>query len=222
MIFVIDFDGTLATEDTVDQLLEHHADPAWEELEADWLEGRISALECMQAQVRLVRADHITLGKFFRNIRLDPHFADFRRHVSAFAHVAVVSDGLDFAIHTALRHGGLENLPVFANQLHFVSPDRLELTFPHRNPECGGGNGVCKCAIARQLATRHGGPVVLVGDGKSDACLAGIADVVFAKGSLIRHCQERGILHTPIRDFADVLGAVREWDLDQRKSAATV
>jgi 2-hydroxy-3-keto-5-methylthiopentenyl-1-phosphate phosphatase len=133
--------------------------------------------------------------------------------------MAVVSDGLDFAIHTALRHAGVENLPVYANQLHFVSPDRLELTFPHRNADCAGGNGVCKCAIARQLAARHGGPIVLVGDGKSDACLAGIADVVFAKGSLIRHCDDRGIPHTPIRHFGDVLAVVREWDFGDRQAA---
>ncbi|MBS1189254.1 MAG: 2,3-diketo-5-methylthio-phosphopentane phosphatase [Rhodocyclaceae bacterium] len=219
MIFVIDFDGTLATEDTVDQLLEHHADAAWRELEADWLEGRISALECMQEQVRLVRADHITLGKFFRQIRLDPHFAAFRRHVGPFAHLAVVSDGLDFAIHTALRHADIEALPVFANQLQFISPDRLELSFPHRHAECGGGNGVCKCAIARQLAARHGGPVVLIGDGKSDACLAGLADVVFAKDSLVRHCQGRGIAYTPFENFADVLRTVQAWDLEEPLSA---
>lgn len=220
MIFVLDFDGTLATEDTVDQLLEHHADPAWQELEADWLSGRISALECMQSQVRLVRADHITLGKFFRNIRIDPHFDDFRRHAGQFAHLAVVSDGLDFAIQTALRHAGHEGLPVFANQLHFVSPDRLELSFPHRQAECRGGNGVCKCAVARQLAARHGGPIVLVGDGKSDACLAGEADIVFAKGSLIQHCQSRNISHIPFEHFGDVLRAVQTWDIDNQLFAA--
>lgn len=220
MIFVLDFDGTLATEDTVDQLLEHHADPSWRELEADWLDGRISALECMQSQVRLVCADHITLGNFFRHIRLDPHFGAFRRHVGQFAHLAVVSDGLDFAIQTALRHAGHDDLPIFANQLHFVSPDRLELTFPHRHADCSGGNGVCKCAIARQLAARHGGPVVLVGDGKSDACLAGEADIVFAKGSLIRHCETLGLPYTPFEHFGDVLQAVRAWDSNKQLFAA--
>jgi 2,3-diketo-5-methylthio-1-phosphopentane phosphatase len=215
MIFILDFDGTLATVDTVDQLLEHHADPAWQELEADWLEGRISALECMQNQIRLVQADHITLGKFFRTIRLDPHFGEFRRHVSDFAHLAVVSDGLDLAIQTALSHAGHDSLPIFANRLHLVAPDRLELTFPHRRADCSSGNGVCKCAIARQQAARHGGPIVLVGDGKSDACLAGEADVVFAKGSLIRHCESRGIPYTAFEHFGDILRAVQTWDVDQ-------
>ena len=211
MIFIIDFDGTLATEDTVDTLLEHHAPPRWEELEADWLAGRISALECMREQIALVRADRITLGKFFQGIKLDPHFRAFREHVRSFAHVAVVSDGLDYAIQTALRGAGLSNLPIFANQLNFITPDELELTFPHRQADCRGGNGVCKCAIAKQLATRHGGPVVLVGDGKSDTCLAGVADMVFAKSSLRKHCIENEIPYIAFEDFSEVLNVVKTW-----------
>ena len=219
MIFIIDFDGTLSPEDTVDKLLEHHAPPRWEELEADWLEGRISALECMREQIALVRADRITLGKFFQRIQLDPHFLGFWKHVRQFAAVAVVSDGLDYAIQTALRGAGLSSLPVFANQLNFITPDSLELTFPHRQTDCRGGNGVCKCAIAKQLATQHGGPIVLVGDGKSDACLAGIADTVFAKSSLIKHCEDQGISHIAFEDFSEVLSIVKTWQVETPRVA---
>ena len=220
MIFVIDFDGTLATEDTVDKLLEHHADPAWKDFEADWLEGRITALECMQRQIRLVEADHEVLRSFFEGIRLDPTFAAFYRHVRDYAALAIVSDGLDHTIHTALRGHHLESLPVFANQLHFVSPDRLELTFPHLRTDCDGGNGVCKCAVARRMAREHGGPVVLIGDGKSDACLAANADIVFAKDSLIRHCDAAAIPHIPFGNFDDVLRTVQSWDIADQLSAA--
>jgi 2-hydroxy-3-keto-5-methylthiopentenyl-1-phosphate phosphatase len=211
MIFIIDFDGTLSPDDTVDKLLEHHADPHWQVLEQGWLAGRISALECMRDQVRLVRADPFTLGKFFHGIRLDPTFDAFWRHVREYSRVAVVSDGLDHAIHTALRAAGLKGLPVFANQLDFVAPDRLELSFPYRQSNCRGGNGVCKCAVASGLAGRHGGPVVLVGDGKSDACLAEIADTVFATGSLVKHCEARGIPYIGFKDFSDVLRIVKTW-----------
>lgn len=211
MLFIIDFDGTLATQDTVDTLLEHYAPPRWEELEAYWLAGRISALECMREQIGLVRADRITLGKFFQGIQLDPHFRKFWDHVRTFAQVAIVSDGLDYAIQTALRGAKLTNLPVFANQLNFIAPDQIELSFPHRQTDCKGGNGVCKCAIARQLAAGQGGPVVLVGDGKSDTCLAGIADVVFAKSSLLKHCIAHEISHIPFEDFSEVLDAVKTW-----------
>jgi len=214
MIFIIDFDGTLSPEDTVDKLLEHHADPLWHELETDWLAGRISAVECMREQVGLVRADRITLGKFFQDIRLDPHFSGFWQYVREFSMLAVVSDGLDYGIKAALRSAGLSGFPVFANQLDFVAPDQLSLSFPHLNADCRSGNGVCKCAIAKQLAAQHGGPIVLVGDGKSDACLAGIADTVFAKSSLITHCEDQGISHIAFEDFSEVLNVVKTWQLE--------
>lgn len=216
MIFVIDFDGTLALDDTVDRLLEDHADPSWRALETDWLEDRISAMECMRQQIRLVHAGRIALDRYFHGIRLDSGFAAFWQHVQDFAEVAIVSDGLDYAIHCALHEAGLVNLPVFANQLRFMPADRLELAFPHCNAACGGGNGVCKCEIARQLSAHHGGPVVLVGDGKSDACLADHADIVFAKGSLARHCENQGIAHTRFNDFADVLRSVNAWNIETR------
>ena len=214
MIFIIDFDGTLSPEDTVDKLLEHHADPLWQEFENDWLAGRISALECMREQVGLVRADRITLGKFFQGIKLDPDFQAFWQYVRDFSELAVVSDGLDYGINAALRGAGLSGFPVFANQLNFVAPDRLNLTFPHQKADCRSGNGVCKCAIAGQMATQHGGPIILIGDGKSDTCLAGIADTVFAKSSLIKHCEDQGISHVTFEDFSEVLSIVKTWPVD--------
>lgn len=219
MIFIIDFDGTLSPDDTVDKLLEHHADPAWETLESDWLAGRISALECMREQIALVRADRTSLEKFFHGIAIDPAFRAFWLYVRNFAEVAIVSDGLDHAIKTALQGAKLHDLPVFANQLNFASPNSLSLSFPHRNNDCRGGNGVCKCAVASQLAETHGGPVILVGDGKSDACLAGSADTVFAKGSLIKHCQEKGIPYTSFSDFSDVHNVVKTWAVESAYAA---
>ena len=62
MVFLIDFDGTLAVGDTVDRLLAEHADPAWEALEADWMANRISALQCMKSQIELVRAERSSRG----------------------------------------------------------------------------------------------------------------------------------------------------------------
>jgi 2-hydroxy-3-keto-5-methylthiopentenyl-1-phosphate phosphatase len=130
--------------------------------------------------------------------------------VSEFARVVVVSDGLDHAIQVAMRSAGLPELPVYANHLQFV-PGGIDLSFPHLDPDCRAGNGVCKCAVARAHALEVGGPVILVGDGKSDACLAGQADVVFAKSGLASHCERTGIAFHRFQTFADVLSVVRDW-----------
>ena len=59
MLFVVDFDGTLSVRDTVDAMLEQFADPSWEEIEQEWLDGHITAVQCMQKQLHMVKADHV-------------------------------------------------------------------------------------------------------------------------------------------------------------------
>jgi 2,3-diketo-5-methylthio-1-phosphopentane phosphatase len=219
MVFIIDFDGTLALKDTVDSLLEKFAPAAWQDVERDWLAGRISAVECMRQQIRMVDADHVALENFFRATELDAGFLPFYRYVSVFSSIAIVSDGLDHAISVAMRGAGMPSLPVFANRLIF-KPRGIDIEFPHLTSRCEAGNGVCKCAVARDLSGAAGGPVVLVGDGKSDACLAGSADVVFAKSRLLDHCREQGIAHIPFSTFADVLAVVKTWHIVEPQPAA--
>jgi len=210
MLFVIDFDGTLARKDTVDTLLEKFAPATWKDVEQDWLDERITAVECMGRQIRMVRADRETLEDFFLSIELDASFLPFYQHVHRYAAVAIVSDGLDYPIQVATRKAGLPNIPVFANRLHFVA-EGIDISFPHLDAHCTAGNGVCKCAVARDLAQPLGGIMVLVGDGKSDTCLAHQADVVFAKKSLLTYCQEHDVPHIPFDSFDDVLAVVGKW-----------
>ena len=81
MLFVVDFDGTLSVRDTVDAMLEQFADPSWEDVEKEWLDGHITAVQCMQKQLRMVKADHVTLENFFRSIQLDATFLQTRKPV---------------------------------------------------------------------------------------------------------------------------------------------
>jgi 2-hydroxy-3-keto-5-methylthiopentenyl-1-phosphate phosphatase len=221
MLFVIDFDGTLALKDTVDTLLEKFAPAAWQDIEQDWLQERITAVECMGRQIRMVRADRNTLEEFFQSIELDASFLPFYQHVCRHAAVVIVSDGLDYPIQVATHKAGLPNIPVFANRLHFAESG-IDISFPHLDPHCAAGNGVCKCAVARDLAQPLGGLMVLIGDGKSDICLARRADVVFAKKSLLDYCVANEIAHIPFDNFDDVLSVVRKWGSHPPKSLSLV
>ncbi|MES2238180.1 MAG: MtnX-like HAD-IB family phosphatase [Pseudomonadota bacterium] len=216
MLFIVDFDGTLSLRDTVDAMLERFADPEWKTVEQEWIDGRITAVQCMQKQLHMVKADHVSLEKFFREIRLDAGFLPFYKHVSQFSKVAIVSDGLGHAIRAAMKNAAFPELPVYANKLHFVSGG-IDISWPHMNPMCSAGNGVCKCAVANDLSAGKQ-RVILIGDGKSDVCLAKTADVVFAKGSLMTFCKENAVPHLEFNTFADVLSEIRTWpqDIPQR------
>jgi 2-hydroxy-3-keto-5-methylthiopentenyl-1-phosphate phosphatase len=219
MLFVIDFDGTLSVGDTVDAMLEKFADDRWKELEEEWLNGKITAIECMKQQLDLVKVDQVTLEDFFRGIQLDASFIPFHKYISQFSKVAIVSDGLDHAIDVATHNADIPAMPIYANKLNF-KPNGISISYPYRNPECKAGNGVCKCQIADQLSADVGGPVVLIGDGKSDYCLAKYADMVFAKDKLINYCEKENIPFKRFQTFAEVLEDVRNWDVAKKLPAA--
>ena len=214
MLFVVDFDGTIAPTDTVDALLEQFADPAWQRIEAQWLAGSINSQECMKAQLALVTANRTALEGFLESVAIDPHFEDFVRCASPFADIAVVSDGLDYPIRHALRKIAIPPLPIYANSVEFLMRG-LDISFPYADATCIHQSGVCKCAVARSLDPGKESSTVLIGDGRSDRCIARSAAYVFAKGALRKYCDEEGIAHTSFDSFKDVLAVVRKWDRTQ-------
>jgi 2-hydroxy-3-keto-5-methylthiopentenyl-1-phosphate phosphatase len=210
VLFVVDFDGTIAPRDTVDSLLARFAGPEWVDIEKQWVRGEITSRQCMASQIALVQGEQEALEAFLKAVQIDPGFADFVHYVRPFADLAVVSDGIDLPIRHALRHLDVP-MPVYANRLGFRQGG-LEIGFPYSDSGCEVGSGVCKCAVARAVNGDRGLSTILIGDGRSDLCVARRADFVFAKGSLIDYCKAENIVHTPFETFADVLSVVRQWN----------
>ncbi|MCB4771936.1 HAD-IB family phosphatase [Ancylobacter sp. Lp-2] len=196
--FALDFDGTICPIDTTDFLLESFAEPEWRGIEDRWQAGEISSRECLAAQVALIRASEEEVRRALSTITLDP---DVPRFVAAArrygADVSVVSDGFDVSILPLLAAAGLD-LPVTCNRMAPVGGNRWAASFSNGNEGCG--SGTCKCA-----ATDGKRQLVLIGDGRSDFCLARRADFVFAKGSLAAYCAEESLPHLAVSGFADVL-----------------
>ncbi|MCU1245626.1 MAG: 2,3-diketo-5-methylthio-1-phosphopentane phosphatase [Acidobacteria bacterium] len=216
MLFILDFDGTVAPLDTVDALLEQFAEPQWRAIEEQWVRGEINSQQCMTAQIALVRGERPVLEEFLRAVEIDPSFADFVHYVRQFADLAVVSDGLDHPIHHALRRRLRVPIPIYANRLDFRDGG-LRISFPYGDRTCAVGSGVCKCAVARAVDAGRGLTTILIGDGRSDLCLARSADFVFAKGALRRYCLGEGIVHAPFESFGDVLTIVRGWNAQDQE-----
>jgi 2,3-diketo-5-methylthio-1-phosphopentane phosphatase len=207
MRILCDFDGTITTQDTTDRVLEALADPAWRDLEAQWVAAKITASDCMRQQVALIRGGRGELDAVLDGAALDPGFGDFvtwaeRRGLP----ISVVSDGVDYFINRILRRHGLGHLPVVANRLA-GQPGAWRLEQPWTRTGCAAGSGVCKCdAAARWTGDRPN--TVYVGDGRSDFCVSGRADLLFAKGALADYAAARGQAFLPFETFHDVTRAL--------------
>jgi 2-hydroxy-3-keto-5-methylthiopentenyl-1-phosphate phosphatase len=203
----------VAPGDPTDRILERYADAEWRTLEAEWQAGRMTSRDCMRRQTALLRATPQQLDEAIRSVEIDPGFAGFvgfcrRRGVD----IAIVSDGFDRVVGAALRRARLP-IRYFANALEWQGGDRWRLTLPHSRPGCSAAN--CKCAHG----TWRDGRTVVIGDGRSDFCMAARAGFTIAKGALAEFCRAQGLAHAPFRDFDDATKRLAEWlDLERDRA----
>lgn len=204
----VDFDGTIAVDDTTDRILERFADPAWRDVESDWEAGRIGSRECMARQIEFIRARPEEIDAFARNAAFDPAFPQFVTFCRTNGiEVTVVSDGLDRVARQVLTRAGVE-VDLISNHLESLGGDRWRLAFPHARSDCRSSAGTCKCST---VTAKPNELRILIGDGHSDFCAAGVADLVLAKDSLAEHCATAGISYRPFTDFVAAIGLVGDW-----------
>jgi 2-hydroxy-3-keto-5-methylthiopentenyl-1-phosphate phosphatase len=195
-----DFDGTIAACDVTDLVLEKFASSEWLEIQEAWIAGDIKAAECVRRQIALVDATPDQLDALLDTVELDPGFVAFATWCEANGiEIFVVSDGLDYFIKRVLSRHGFGHLPLYANK--FCADGGSFSVQQHlRRSECLVDSGVCKCAVIQKEI----GPIVYIGDGRSDACVSTMANFLFAKDWLATSCAERNVPYTPFKTFADV------------------
>ncbi|QQZ40944.1 MtnX-like HAD-IB family phosphatase [Pseudomonas sp. SK3(2021)] len=197
---VCDFDGTITRTDVIDNVLQRFADPSWEDIEQQWLDGHIGSRECLSRQLALVKASPAELLACFDSVEIDPDFPDFVDHVIGLgASLEVVSDGIEQGIARILARHYVSLLPILANRLRQVDQRSWRIDFPHASDACRAASGNCKCK-----STPKGKRVLVIGDGQSDLCVAASADFVFAKGRLAEYCQGNAIPHATFDSFAEL------------------
>jgi len=206
----IDFDGTISPVDISNTFFTRFAGPDAVRAVEEWKRGLISSSECLERELAAYEGDIERLREFAGDQNIDPGFKGLlgeclRRGVD----VRVVSDGLDFYIEAFFDRHGLD-VSLSSNRL-LVTPRGPKLEFPYRNPECGAC-GNCKSSHVER-AKRDGKFIVYVGDGLSDRCAAGKADLVFAKGALRAYCEERDIPHVAFDNLGQVAEHLRSTDI---------
>jgi len=203
-----DFDGTIAVHDIGNKLFRKFAGAKSVEIVGHYLNGTMTARECLTLECAAVPdVTEAELDSFVHEFSLDPSFGafvEFCRHRNI--PLVVLSDGLDFYVERLLKKHGFGGLPFFSNRLEFVREGevtKMVPSFPHTDAECL----LCGNCKRNHILTLSGDDdiIVYIGDGISDRCPVRYADIVFAKGSLIRYCQDQNVTYHEFRDFTDVM-----------------
>lgn len=203
---MLDFDGTVTERDVGDEICERFAPPEWKAIDDAWVRNEISlpdAQRQMWAMTRCREPEAVAHARSVGHLRpgLDSLLDSVQR---AGASAWLASGGFDFYIR-AILGARLDRFDrTWFNAAKFID-GAVQVDFPHTQLGCGKC-AVCKGKVCDQ-ARLHGQKVVFVGDGSSDRCAIGRADLLFAvEGSLLaKTCEERGIDYLPFTDFDDVV-----------------
>ena len=219
-IIFFDFDGTITKRDTTDAVLEAFALPPWQEIEEEWVAGRIGSRECMTRQLALVRASEAELNGLLDSLEIDEDFATLLEYCEIHNVAAhIISDGFDYFISRILNRKSLglkravSRMTVSSSHLEFQD-GRIVTSFPFYSNGCEHGCATCKPTVMKSLNPSDE-PTIFVGDGLSDRFAAGAADVVFAKSKLLSFCRTENISCFAYEHMGEVLSWMQQRELPE-------
>lgn len=205
MIVVCDFDGTITKKDTINDFLDNFADKSWQDVEDDWIAGKISTCDAMELQFRTIK--NITREKFdnfFKTVEIDDYFEKFYLICKEKGiKLVILSDGFEYFIQRVLDKFGINDIEIYSNHFEFNAGNFI-IEFPYKNSVCKRGAGTCKCAFIQKFRNSYK-KIIYVGDGASDFCPSSQADLLFAKNRLFEYCEKNSIPCIKYTDFNEVI-----------------
>jgi len=192
-ILVTDFDGTMTRRDFYRLAQERLVPPDTPDYWGDYLAGRLTHFEALQAIFRHIHGSEDEVMATVREMELDPRAgAAISRLRKAGWEVRIASAGCHWYIDRLLAGQDIR-VTVHANPGSYDPREGLLMTPPDKSPYYSSQTGIDKLGVVRD-AVREAGEVAFAGDGPPDLepALLVPARRRFARGYLAEALQARG------------------------------
>ena len=199
-----DFDGTISKKDAIYYFFKTYCTDEWQEVERLWVEKKIDSKECLKREFELVpNLNPALIDNYIETIEIDETFKGFYEFcIENNIDIFIASDGINYFIEKILENHGIKGIKIFSNHAEFVNGKYI-FSYPNESKNCVNNLGTCKCEVLNNMKKVYE-KIVYVGDGISDYCVAGKADILYAKASLADYCKQNGIKYTGYNSFADI------------------
>jgi 2-hydroxy-3-keto-5-methylthiopentenyl-1-phosphate phosphatase len=204
-----DFDGTVTDKDVSFFLLDTFGDSNWHQLFRDYQEGKITVGQFNREAFATVKVSRQELLDAIRGrFHLRPGFKEMLGLCERKGYrLVIVSNGLDFYVDDFLQNEGLSDIEFHAAKTEFGTHG---LNVQYIAPDGTAIDKGFKDSYV-SLFLKEGYRVTYIGDGGSDFGPAKRCQHIFARESLLSHCQQSGVLCTPFNDFNDIVRVMRTW-----------
>lgn len=201
-----DFDGTITLRDSTEALVQQYGSEKNRLDEELFISGQATNREVIVRHFATIRPSPDSYFNLLRSIPIDPGFDRFYKVLKSLGgSLTVLTGSLAQAVALYLHEHGYPEIAVFGNILTVSGNVALA------SPADAISDSLCQkgpcahCKSKHLVAAKHRGQDVLyIGDGLTDVCAASHADILFAKGTLARHCRENNISFIEFEFFEDI------------------
>lgn len=142
----------------------------------------------------------------FDLIKVKESFTDFVSYCRENDHeLFIVSDYFDQYIHKVIERENILLKYFSGEKIKDTDSEKLKIFYPYTDDYCRLCN-TCKRNILISNTNDLGNEIsVYIGNGVSDQCVSGFADIVFAKEKLASYCWKNNITYFEFDDFSDII-----------------
>ncbi|MDR0840502.1 MAG: HAD-IB family phosphatase [Christensenellaceae bacterium] len=198
-IFFVDFDGTVTQEETMIGAIRRIApDGLFEAYAKKMASGELTLSSGLkEAFGKIPSKKFAAIPPYIDSVAVRPGFAAFLDVASARSiPVVIISGGLGQSVRRKLAPWRDRLLDVYAADLDLSGP-MMRLTSQFDD----GSELVAKKQVMKQYSYKR---AACIGDSYTDAKMASLADVVFARDQLAAILAEQGKAYLPWEDFHDI------------------
>lgn len=204
---IVDFDGTITTNDTNQLLIERYGDATNDQIERDFIDHKIGSQSALNQHFDTMKLTEAEYNQFLvSSITIDESFKAFVKKIKRQnIRLSIMSGGFHNAIEHLLDDDVLSYATIYPNRLIFKE-NTIDVEFYEQDETCSAPWGPCaNCkGIHMKNLKADNELLVFVGDGLTDRCAVEHADLVFAKDRLATFCEDNGLSYYPYSRFDDI------------------
>ena len=207
LAILVDFDGTITTEDTNDKMVKIYGNDNTDKIKREFRQGKLSFPAYFQAEISELRLTEEEYIKFLlEEIDISPGFLEFYKKVKEKnIPIGIISGGFKNGIIPFLEKHGIDDIEIFSNKLIFDG-NKAHIKFLNGQDTHCCDQGPCgNCKINHYYKYKEKKEnVIFIGDGVTDMPVANVAEIVFAKDSLAKYMDKKDLDYIPYKDFKDI------------------
>lgn len=199
-IYLIDFDGTITKQDTLDYIANKFHPKEYKEWSKKIKNGEFTVKDWLKSFEKAFKTEEKLYIELLKEIEIDETFKNFIKGKN----VKIVSGGFIYNIENVLKNYEIDNIEIYGNDLTFVENNKIKINSRYYNEKCGKC-GVCKTNILNYYKKEYD-YIVYIGDGITDICTARYANKIYAKrGSYLeKKLKEENIKFVSFDKFEEV------------------